>query len=476
MHEGTVCEYLVDLIDVSLDRTTETLTTCICESLESAGITKDSMIIGQSYDGASNMAGTINSVQVNLQKIWPCAELVHCYAHKWIFVAQNASKRIPDVSLFFGFLHNLTKFFRASPKRATLLTAALPAASSTRWLSRGKSVSTVSSKFIELCDVLTRVSANSEGFDSGACAEAKGLVMQLRSVKNVFLLVLFRKIFELSDVMTEKLQSATMNPAEVASEVNNYKKNLKDLCTDMAFEEMFSETQALEPDMPTQTAGRKRTVSERCLQDSDYTPSEQVFVNTKTALKAMMFEVIDTLTTELDTRFVNLERLDWVKLFQPTNFDILKTDSYTVAKLVCELLRYNPNFVNDNESFRNELQVLYTDTDLRTALGDANDPASVLMKLHELDICDALPEVTKALKACLTVALTSATCERNFSVLRRLKTCIRSTMCQDRLKQLMLLTVESDLLKELSSYPTFIDDIIDHFAAMKDRHLNLIYK
>jgi len=195
VHEGTVCEYLVDLVDVSSDRTAETLTACICESLKFVGITKDSMIIGQSYDGASNMAGSMNSVQVNLQKIWPYAEFVHCYAHKWALVAQSASKRIPDVSLFFGFLHNLTKFFRASPKRATLLTSALLAASSTRWLSRGKSVSTVSSKFSELCHVLARVSTNSEGFDSGACAEAKGLVMQLRSVKNVFLLMLFRKIF-----------------------------------------------------------------------------------------------------------------------------------------------------------------------------------------------------------------------------------------------------------------------------------------
>jgi len=42
--------------------------------------------------------------------------------------------------------------------------------------------------------------------------------------------------------------------------------------------------------------------------------------------------------------------------------------------------------------------------------------ASVLRKLRELDICDALPEVMNALKASLTVVLTSVTCERNFSV------------------------------------------------------------
>jgi len=42
--------------------------------------------------------------------------------------------------------------------------------------------------------------------------------------------------------------------------------------------------------------------------------------------------------------------------------------------------------------------------------------ASVLREMCELVICDALPEVTNALKAFLTVILTSVTCERNFIV------------------------------------------------------------
>ena len=475
VHQGTVYEYLIDLVDVSDDRTADTLSALICESLKSSGITKDKMVIGQSYDGASNMAGSKNSVQVKLQNIWPHAEFVHCYAHKWALVVQSASKRMQDVSLFFGFVHNLTNFFHASPKRALLLSAALPTASSTRWLSTGKSVSTISSKFSELCDVLVRVSTTSE-FDSSARAEAKGLVVQLKSIKNVFLLVMFRKVFELSDVMTKKLQSVIIHPAEVASKVSDYRKNLQDLRTELAFQEMFNQTKVFEPDMPTQTAGRKRKVNERFLTDSGYSPSEQIVVDTKTTLKATMFEVIDTLVAELDTRFVNMERLDWVKLFQPTNFDILKTDSFTVLQLVHELERYKPHLVRDKESFRNQLHVLYTDADLRAALGDAKDPASLLRKMHELDLCDALPDISNALKASVTIALTTVTCERNFSVLRRLKTYIRSTMNQDRLKHLMLLNIESGLLKELASYPTFTDDVIERFAAMKDRHLNLLYK
>jgi len=57
-----------------------------------------------------------------------------------------------------------------------------------------------------------------------------------------------------------------------------------------------------------------------------------------------------------------------------------------------------------------------------------------------------------------------------------LKTYIPSTVSQDGLKQLMLLNTESNLLKELSSCTSLTSDMIDRFAAMKDRHQNLIYK
>jgi len=55
-------------------------------------------------------------------------------------------------------------------------------------------------------------------------------------------------------------------------------------------------------------------------------------------------------------------------------------------------------------------------TNLAYCMSHSIITASILRKMRELDICDALPEVANALKASLTVALTSVTCERNFSV------------------------------------------------------------
>jgi len=55
-------------------------------------------------------------------------------------------------------------------------------------------------------------------------------------------------------------------------------------------------------------------------------------------------------------------------------------------------------------------------TNLAYCMFHSKITASVLTKMRELDICDALPEVMNALKTSLTVAVTSVNCERNFSV------------------------------------------------------------
>jgi len=55
-------------------------------------------------------------------------------------------------------------------------------------------------------------------------------------------------------------------------------------------------------------------------------------------------------------------------------------------------------------------------TNLAYCMSWSKITASVLRKMREFNICDSLPEVTNALKASLTVALASVTCERNISV------------------------------------------------------------
>ena len=54
--------------------------------------------------------------------------------------------------------------------------------------------------------------------------------------------------------------------------------------------------------------------------------------------------------------------------------------------------------------------------------------------------------------------------ERSFSTLKLIKNRLRTSMSEDRLVGLTLLSIESDILRELN-----FDDIIDEFANKKAR-------
>ena len=70
-----------------------------------------------------------------------------------------------------------------------------------------------------------------------------------------------------------------------------------------------------------------------------------------------------------------------------------------------------------------------------------------------------LPELFKFLKIFITIPVTSATAERAFSCLRRLKTYLRSTMGQQRLNSISLLHFHKNYVKDLDLEET-IDDFI----------------
>ena len=65
----------------------------------------------------------------------------------------------------------------------------------------------------------------------------------------------------------------------------------------------------------------------------------------------------------------------------------------------------------------------------------------VLTYLHDNGL-DLLPHFAKSVKILCIIPATSCTSERSFSALRRLKTCLRSTMGQSRLNSLAVISIE----------------------------------
>ena len=84
-----------------------------------------------------------------------------------------------------------------------------------------------------------------------------------------------------------------------------------------------------------------------------------------------------------------------------------------------------------------------------------NDTLSELLPLK-----DAFPELVRLLQISLTVAVSTAECERSFSCLKRIKNYLRTCMSEQRLVDLAIISIEKELAQSLS-----LDEIVDKFAA-----------
>ena len=82
----------------------------------------------------------------------------------------------------------------------------------------------------------------------------------------------------------------------------------------------------------------------------------------------------------------------------------------------------------------------------------------------ETEVAESFPNVETALRLFLTLMVTNCSGERSFSVLKRVKNYLRSTMSQTRLSALSLLSIESEILRSLN-----YNDIINNFATTKAR-------
>ena len=121
--------------------------------------------------------------------------------------------------------------------------------------------------------------------------------------------------------------------------------------------------------------------------------------------------------------------------------DYLKHDSYDV----------------DGRDLFSELKVL------RTILPKGTkEPIEVLKHMQAMEGC--FPNAWIAYRILLTIPVTVASIERNFSKLKLIKSYIRSTMSQEMLNELTTLSIERDMAKEID-YTSVIGD----FAARNAR-------
>ena len=110
---------------------------------------------------------------------------------------------------------------------------------------------------------------------------------------------------------------------------------------------------------------------------------------------------------------------------------------------------------------------------LRDILGRRGSRVSNLNELMKVlledpTVCDLLPAVSQLVRLMLTVPATSCSSERSFSLLRRLKSYLRSTISQARLNYAAVCATYGEELSAL-----IVDDLASEFSRRSPQRLRL---
>lgn len=244
-------------------------------------------------------------------------------------------------------------------------------------------------------------------------------------------------------------------------------RTLTDFRNDKKYDEIFNKTNevCVKHGIDTKEHSRTKGTKQRKLDDfvvessSGYRRSLETAVNFKTEI---FYPCLDRMLSELNNRFstINSRLLKGMQACNPSSDNFLKYEDLLLLPVFYLIILNSAEI----EVARNHL---LKRMGLNSASG-AKTKQSII-SLYKLLRSVMFPTLKQLLQVVLTIPISSCSCERSFSALRRLHTWLRGTTTEDRLDDLALMSIEKSVLDMTSD-----EAIVDHFAAKDTRRPPLI--
>ena len=467
-------ERFLRFIHVKCAKTGENLAKIVLDFLKSHGI-DISCCRGQSYDNASNMSGKYSGMQSLVLKTNSLAVWVPCAAHSLNLVGVSAVNCCIEAVTFFSFLQHLYNFFSASTHRWQVMVDTLPTgcsvvkrSSDTRWSAKADATNAFILGYSSFEAACYRLASDSDEKPETRL-EAENLRKQMEYLETAMLSDLWNVILSRFNSTSKSLQSPKIELSTAVELLQGLTKFLDRLRG--MFEEF--EQKAIER---CGNENYKRQTSRKRLRNSrldDYVceplsndsqrldnmaPRDKFRVLTYNAiieqLQVALQQRIAAYTT-VHSRFRLIVSMD------------TKTDDNNLQKAANDLCCSYQTDLCDGKEFLNEFKHFVEFREARMMLQKSEiDLLSAYKLAKELEV--TFPNVETALRIYLCIMISNVTGERSFSKLKLIKSYLRSTMGQDRLHSLALLSIESELVREMN-----FKDIIEQFASAKSRKVTI---
>lgn len=303
--------------------------------------------------------------------------------------------------------------------------------------------------------------------DKPKAVEAVGILAQVDNFKFLAHLIMFLKILSITKSLSDHLQNEKIDMAQAVDLVLSTSAILNEFRSDTTkWEQMYkyivdvAKLHNIEASWPTKHHRRRQTprrLADSVLLDSTGSRDVPQQSNISQHIKcSVYYPVLDCILAEMDRRFSkeNLEHMKAIQACSPSSDYFLNVSYITPLASTYGL---------DTELLSTECLLA------KRTLKDGQDMESVLDVFKTiLPLADAFPTLKKVLQIALTMVVSTATCERSFSALKRIKTYLRTTMSDERLSDLATLSLERDISANLD-----FDEIIHQFEGT-DKNRSII--
>lgn len=434
--EFVVREDFLEFVTVH-DASGASLATTILQTLLKNGLDL-SHLYGQGYDGAAAMSGEFRGVQAVIRASHPKALYVHCSAHT-LNLALCHSCSVQSVRNCIGTISSVIRFFRSSVKRTDRLkqftSEQLPNATSstliglceTRWIEKHDAVL----RFVELYKpIVTCLEDLTKDCNTETSSTASQLVNTLTKSEFVVAACVLKTIFSLTLPLSKNLQKVDCDLAEANSNVQYILDIVKQRRTsDEAFSGIFSSAESLLQSVDCEIAVPRLAKTSINRPNMEFSNAEEYF------RRSVYIPVMDDLMQQLQDRFEKHRNIvSSLYMILPAHC----VNAHYSDVLPC--VQFYCNDATDSVSAEFDIWKVKC-----SKIPLAERPTSAVLSLS---LCnrDFFPNLHFLLKVLATLPVSTATAERTFSTLKRLKTFLRNATGQDRLTGLALMSVHRDIV------------------------------
>ncbi|XP_055301630.1 zinc finger MYM-type protein 1-like [Sitodiplosis mosellana] len=428
---------------------------------------------GQGHDNGPNMAGSIKGVQNRILEMNSRALFVPCACHKLNLMVNDTAKVVDSTRhKFFNTVQKCFVFFSESPKCWAILQEmadngkiTLKNVSTTRWASRENATKCRLMNLPKIHAAFCKI-ANAPNPDDNSY-DANNMARKISKFSFICSVVVWHNVLTKINIVSKSLQSQSIDITQCLKLIGNLTSYLKKVregegegdghnTIDKWFDsaKQIQSQFHLEPNALDNMALQER-LDRRERDDSDGDDIRKFRIS-------FVYPILDAALSKLQERFDHLTELEHLFGFL---FDL---HSYSISLDQCHRLETALTSKTGGSKDVNATELFDEIKSFQALIDNAGEksPLEFLYKIYEFGLVPIYPNLTTALRVFLTLPVTIASAESSFSKLKLTKNYLRTTMGQDRLSQLATISIESELLGDISH-----ETVINKFATAKARQV-----